>query len=391
MIDRVQALRNLRILDTAEEDAFNDIVKTASSICETPISLITLLDEERQWFKAKVGVDFPETSIEVAFCKYTVLENDGEMNIKDLSADPRFKENPFVTNEPNVRAYLGISLETKSGERVGTVCVFDDKQRNFTERQIDCLRSLSKFTMKLIEEKVTVKIVEEQNETLKLINKNLESFSFMVAHDVKAPIKTINSFSRLILNDKSINADSKLNKYLTYMHQSSENLSTIVDNLLNYSRQIQITSSEFELINIADLIKETIDMLDYNRAHLKYEIENTDVDVFSSKGVLQQSIQNIISNAIKYKDSRKQTQTLNINLKQNCTSHQLIFQDNGIGMNEERIGQVFKLFSKDDRSNLSTGVGLSVVRELLDKIGGEIQVDSKLDIGTVISLDIPTK
>jgi len=258
MLERVKALRNLRILDTPEEEIFNDIVKTASSICEASISLITLLDEERQWFKAKVGVDFSETPIEPAFCQHTVLENEGEMLIEDLSADHRFKENPFVVNAPNVRAYLGISLETKSGVRVGTVCVFDDKKRGFTESQIDCMRTLSKSAMKLIEEKVTVKMMEDQNETLKLINKNLESFSFMVAHDVKAPIKTITSFSKLILNDKSINTDPKLNKYLTYMHQSSESLSHVVDNLLDYSRQIQITSNEFEIINVGDLIKEII-------------------------------------------------------------------------------------------------------------------------------------
>ncbi len=391
MLSRVKALRNLRILDTPEEEIFNDIVKTASSICEAPISLITLLDSEKQWFKAKVGVDITETPVEVAFCRFTIMEDDGQMLIEDLTSDPRFKENPFVVNEPNLKAYLGISLETNAGDRIGTVCVFDDKKRTFTQKQIDCLSTLSKVAMKLIEEKVTVKVVEEQNKTLKLINRNLESFSFMVAHDVKAPIRTIQSFSKLLLRSEPIITDAKLNKYLTYVNQSSENLGDIVDNLLNYSRQIQIKSNEFEVVNVSDLMKEVIGILDYNREHLKYEIKNTDTDIFSCKGILKQSIQNIISNAIKYKDTEKAAQKLHIEFNQSPDSYTITFKDNGIGMDKERVGQVFDLFSKDERSNISTGVGLSVVRELLKKIGGEIQVDSELNVGTTVSLNFPSR
>ncbi len=391
MLDRIKKLKNLEILDTPEENIFNEIVATASLVCDAPISLITLLDEERQWFKAKHGTEIKETPIGFSICKHVVEETNGALNVEDLTKDLRFQNNPFVTNDPNLKSYLGVSLRTETGERIGTVCVFDDETRKFTEKQAAFLSMLAKYTTKLIEEKARTKQRENQNKTLELINKNLESFVYMVAHDIKAPLRTMNSFSNLVLNENSAVKDSKIGEYLGFINQSSVNLLSLVDRLLTYSRQIQVGEEEFELFKFNDLIEEVIYLLDPRKEKLEYDINIGEVTVFSAKAILRQAIQNIISNAIKYQDENKEIQNLKVELEKVENTYTVTFKDNGIGMSEKRLKEVFDLFSKDNQNHFSTGVGLSVVQELLHKIGGEIKVASQLAQGTNVTIAIPDK
>lgn len=111
--------------------------------------------------------------------------------------------------------------------------------------------------------------------------------------------------------------------------------------------------------------------------------------VFSSRSIIRQVIQNIISNAIKYQDKNKKAQKLIITMDQVDDFYKIQFEDNGIGMSEERQGEIFNLFAKDSRNEFSTGVGFSVVKELLKKIAGEIKVESELALGTSITVLVP--
>ena len=134
-IERVKILEDYEILDTLAEREFDDIVELASAFFHTPISLISLLDSHRQWFKARVGLDATETPIEQAFC-YHAIKNPGQvMVVPDSFMDDRFKNNPLATGEPHVRFYAGAPLVTGSGYALGTLCVIDNQPRNFSEEQ----------------------------------------------------------------------------------------------------------------------------------------------------------------------------------------------------------------------------------------------------------------
>ena len=391
MLDRVKKLKSLGILDTPEESFFNEIVKTASLVCEAPISLITLLDEDRQWFKAKCGTDLTETPVSTAICIHTVEETNGYLEIEDLNEDSRFQNDPFVLNDPNLKSYLGVSLKIETGEKIGTVCVLDFKKRKFTEKQINCLSTLARWTSRLIEEKAKAKIVENQLKTLELINKNLENFAYMVAHDIKAPLRNVNNFSNLILNHEFSPKDSNIKEYAGFICQSSDLLGSLVDKLLDYSRQIQISEDEFDFFNLNNLIEEVIYVLDIGKEELQYNVDTNEMMVFASRDILRQVIQNIISNAIKYKDRKKEIQALQIKLDKIDSFYTIEFSDNGLGISKERLDEIFQLFNKDNENRFSTGVGLSVVQGLLNKIGGNIKVESQLFIGTKVVVSIPEK
>ena len=140
---RLAALLALEVLDTGPEAEFDALVRAASLVCGTPISLISLIDTERQWFKANVGLPgVSETPRDVAFCSHAIL-GDGLFEVADASLDPRFADNPLVTGQPDIRFYAGAPLRLSDGSQVGTLCVIDRQPRELSETQREVLRSLA--------------------------------------------------------------------------------------------------------------------------------------------------------------------------------------------------------------------------------------------------------
>lgn len=140
---RLKVLWQYDILDTVPEEVFDDLAELASHICEAPIGLITLVDEKRQWFKARVGTSVRETSRDISFCAHAILQ-DELFIVSDASKDPRFKNNPLVVGQPKIRFYAGAPLKSPDGYALGTLCVVDSKPRLLRDEQKKSLRILAR-------------------------------------------------------------------------------------------------------------------------------------------------------------------------------------------------------------------------------------------------------
>lgn len=147
---RLAALRNYGILDTPPEEAFDRITRLASRILGTPITLISLVGHDRQWFKSRVGLDVDATPRDVAFCDHTIRTPD-VMVVEDARNDDRFRENPLVTGDPHIRFYAGAPLITPENHRIGTLCAVDYEPRRFSEDDVEALTDLSRMVVDELE------------------------------------------------------------------------------------------------------------------------------------------------------------------------------------------------------------------------------------------------
>lgn len=150
--DRLAALSEYRFLNDGQDNLFDDLTKLASQICQTPISLISLVEEHRQWFKSKVGLTVSETPREISICSHAIQTPDRTMVINDLTKDDRFRKNPLVTGDPHASFYAGVPLVDSEGFALGALCVIDTRPRNLSEDQLFALRTLAKSVVSLMEQ-----------------------------------------------------------------------------------------------------------------------------------------------------------------------------------------------------------------------------------------------
>ena len=157
--ERLEALRHFKVLDTEPEEAFDDITRLASYICQTPSALISLVDADRQWFKSRVGFEPQETSRDLSFCAHAILQP-GPTVVRDTLDDERFKDNPLVLSAPYIRFYAGAPLVSTEGFRLGTLCVLDNVPRMLFPDQNHALQMLSHQVMTLLDMRRTIAYLE---------------------------------------------------------------------------------------------------------------------------------------------------------------------------------------------------------------------------------------
>ncbi len=147
---RVAALEKYAILDTEPEQSFDDLTLLASFVCKTPIALISLVDEDRQWFKSRVGMDASETARDIAFCSTAILQSEIFV-VPDALKDDRYRNNPLVVSDPHIRFYAGAPLINEDGYALGTLCVVDRTPRELIPEQKEALKALSRLVLAQLE------------------------------------------------------------------------------------------------------------------------------------------------------------------------------------------------------------------------------------------------
>lgn len=387
---RVQALKEYSILDTLPEEEYEDITYLASQICGTPISLISLLDEKRQWFKSHLGLNATETPKEIAFCAHAIHDKENIFIIEDSRTDHRFFDNPLVTDDPHVIFYAGVPLVNPQGFPLGTLCVIDNKPHHLNPSQIKALKALTHQLMKVLElRKISLEIKNRMYE-IEIQNKGLEKFARTAAHDIKSPLSSIIMLTDIFKSNYGSHLDQEGINLLDMISMSSKKLNALIDGILNYSKNAKLLSKDKELIDLTSIVQEVISLLNSN-SEVKFTLHITPLStIYTNKTALTQVFINLISNSIKY--NNKEVTAIEITALDLPTELQITIADNGPGIpfdDRERIFQIFETTSNIPRSGENGhGIGLATVKSLVEGLGGEISVNTSVETGAMFLIKL---
>ncbi|NND87967.1 MAG: GAF domain-containing protein, partial [Flavobacteriaceae bacterium] len=217
---RLSAVQSYGLLDTLPEEEYDEITRLIASVCDTPISLVTLLDSNRNFLKSHHGVAMNESPRSISFCGHAILDHVDIFIIEDARKDDRFKDNPLV-NDSEVVFYAGSPLYDADGFPLGTLCVFDTKPRILTEPQKMFIIAMAKQVVKLFELHKNKHQLETTKALLEQRNQELKEFASVVSHDLKSPLSNITSLARLLKEEYGIQFDDSGNQYIDYIEESS--------------------------------------------------------------------------------------------------------------------------------------------------------------------------
>jgi signal transduction histidine kinase len=373
---RAEELKKYSILDTLPEEDYDNITRIASQICNTKVSLISLLDENRQWFKSHHGTDLKETPIEHSFCRHAIKDKDEMYIVTDARVDEEFKNNPLVKGETNIVFYAGVPLTSEKGIPLGTLCVIDETPKKLSDCQISTLKGLAKQVINLLKLRKNQVELENSMRSLKSKNEELERFAYIAAHDIKSPLNNIFSLSSMIASSKGNSMDDDTLEMVHYIEDSSQKLIDLVNGLLEYSKADNYLKTEREELPVSQFKNDILNFyLDDDKSKIKFN-SNPDV-LFTNKIALQQILLNLIGNSIKYND--KETTKIDINITENPDEYLFEVSDNGPGIPESHQKKIFNIFHRVNKTNDDSGhgIGLATVKKLVTSLGGSIEVHSK--------------
>ena len=407
-LSRLKDLYEYDVLDTEAEKSFDDLTQLASDICETPISLISLVDPDRQWFKSKQGIDVDETARDISFCSHAILENQ-VFEVQNALTDTRFHDNPLVTNDPNIRFYAGAPLITPRGNAIGTLCVISDKPKKLSSKQINALTVLSKeviaqlelrlnnkkLVMALEKQKAHNKELEKLKEEADTANNTKSKFLANMTHELRTPLHGILNLAEFAISEGTTEEkDNTLKSILKSAHY----LSNIVNDILDFSK-IEAGKLEIEHINfnlndvISDVIKPQLQQASAKGIKLIKSVDPKIAENLKGDPLrVSQILNNLCSNAIKF--TKTGQVELKVSIKSSTLQTQLLkFEviDTGLGINETVQEHLFKEFHQADSSTSreygGTGLGLSICARLSELMQGQLSFTSKIGKGSTFTYE----
>lgn len=385
---RLKNLETYSILDTLPDADCDAITRIAAGICNTPISLVSIIDKNRQWFKSNHGLKAKETPRDFSFCAHSILNPNKLFIINDATKDKRFFDNPLTINDPNVVFYAGAPLNSSEGYPLGTLCVIDNKPNVLSKNQKESLKLLAKQVVNLFELRKRNRELSNANEEILRLNEQLTEFSYRLSHDIKTPISGIKYLSEILQEDYAGLLDDKGKNWLNLISSRSAYLYSLVEGMLNFTKVIN-TEIVFEVFNFEELLERVKWSFNWDKT---YEISysNCDINMMQSRIAFIQIFQNLLSNSIKFIDESKPIISISVEVKSKF--YNITYTDNSAGIDEKYHRKVFELFETLNEKK-GTGIGLPSISFIIKRLGGSIDLKKTKngEIGVIFLIKIPIK
>lgn len=383
--ERLALLEQFQIMDTEAEQTFDELTELASTICGTPISLISLVDHERQWFKSRVGLTASETPKSIAFCSHAILQ-DKVFTVNNALEDDRFADNPLVTGPPDIRFYAGAPLVSHDGLPLGTLCVIDQTAKHLTGEQTRALKILAKQVVSQLELRVKTRNLEQ-------MNANREKVFSVIAHDLRAPFNSILGFSRRLTGKSDVMRPERVAEMADSILNASMTVYQLLDELLQWSLQrmgaYNLNMRRQLLSNMVDADQTLLqDSLDVKNQTLRKNFSEA-LEVRADATLASVVLRNLLSNAIKFSPPGS---AIEVQAAEVGDMVEISVLDRGPGISPVLAEQLFK---GPVESHLGTygeyghGIGLGLCYDFVKMQGGEIWLDRVGSSGSKITFSLP--
>ena len=412
--DRLNTLRALDVLDSGPEEEFDALIKVASLVCGVPVSLISLIDTERQWFKANIGLPgVTETPRDIAFCAHAILD-DGLFEVPDASLDARFADNPLVLSQPDIRFYAGAPIVMADGSRIGTLCVIDRKPRELDDTKREILKDLAIAAAHALEGRRAIRafqritenlaanevLLKEARDSAQAANIAKSRFLATMSHEIRTPMNGVLGMAQLLIMPNL--AEKERLEYAHTILHSGHTLLALLNDILDLSKieagKFQFDATEFEP---AQLLAEVCKLFSGSAKAKGLGLDSTWIGASAQHFVsdshrLRQMLSNLVGNAIKFTHSgHVHIECKAIESGKTAALLEFSVSDSGIGIPIEKQGLLFKPFSQADDSTTrefgGSGLGLSLVSNLAKAMGGSVGVSSEPGSGARFWFRVPAK
>lgn len=390
---RLKELYSYEILDTEQEDEFNDIVLLAASIAKTPIATISFIDQEREWFKAKIGIQQNSFPREFSIASYYLGSKDLFFEVNDTAAEDRFSDNPLVTGKPNIRFIAGIRLVNKNGYAVGALSIMDTVAHALDEEQIFFLQTLARQIIKLLEQKQLNKQLQQQREKLEQQMELQNRILSIIAHDVRNPVGAVKSI--IELSGKKLLSKQDSAALMQMAAKQIDGTVELLNNLVDWgSMQMKGKGFESEKIHLYTLISnmyKSFEVMASLKSNILANLVDDDLFINSDINALRFILRNLISNANKFtKDG-----VITVCASTETDVIVLSVSDNGVGMDTETTNHIFDGEQNESAAGTlnekGSGLGLILTRDYIEMLGGTISVESEMGKGTTVYMRFPNK
>lgn len=409
--ERLRQLYELDILDTPPDGQLDEITRIAANLFQTPIALISLVDDDRQWFKSRIGLSVSELPRDGSFCTDAILTN-GILVVPDALEDQRFADSPLVIGPPHIRFYAGAPLKTPSGEALGTLCVIDQRPRSdIDEGQIKRLRGLANLvethlTLRSAAQRLLTELQDRQDLTAAFEQDRASyegrltakrDFLAKAAHEFRTPLNSVQACATMLRNEiHGPHADPRYKSYAEIVLDAAGYMEALATGLLDYART---RSDQFELdladVLLGDLARECADMVRTSAAmggiSIQCHMPRSPVLIKGDRLRLKQVLLNLLSNALKFTPPGGSIViTLPVpEFGMAC----LAVSDTGVGIAPDEIERAFAPFmqtsARPQNGQRGTGLGLPIARLIAERHGGAVSLDSVLGTGTTATIRLP--